>query len=113
MVDPQIYIPYKGAQVFDMNVPDYYVNIVVNFKCKEAPEGVEICKQYLPKYVLLSRSELEAKFDELNAYAEKCDAEQPVGVVENDHEIQYINYSGGKYLLNTLRRIILDARENP
>ena len=116
MVDPQIYIPYKGSQVFDMNVPDYYVNIVLNFKCREAPEGVEICKQYLPRYVLLTRSELRAKFDELLAYAEKCDAEEPVGAVENDPDVKYINYSGGKYLrktLNILKRIVLDAQENP
>ena len=116
MVDPQVYIPYKGAQIFDMNVPDYYVNIVLNFKCREAPEGVEICKQYLPRYVLLSRSELKAKFNELLAYAEKCDAEEPVGAVENDPDVKYINYSGGKYLrktLNILKRIVLDAQENP
>ncbi len=116
MVDPQIYIPYKGAQVFDMNVPDYFVNIVVNFKCREAPYGVEICKQYVPKYVLLSRSQLKAKYEELKAYAAKCDAEQSVGSVENAPDIKFINYSGGKYLqktLNILKKIVEDAEENP
>ena len=116
MVDPQIYIPYQGSQVFDMNVPDYFVNIVVNFKCREAPYGVEICKQYVPKYVLLSRSQLAEKYEELKAYAAKCDKEQSVGAVENAPDISYINYSGGKYLrktLNILKKIAEDAAENP
>jgi hypothetical protein len=59
---------------------------------------------------------LKAKFNELLAYAEKCDAEEPVGAVENDPDVKYINYSGGKYLrktLNILKRIVLDAQENP
>ena len=116
MIDPQIYIPYKGTQVFDMNVPDYYVNIVINFKCQEAPEGVEICKQYLPRYVLISRSQLAKKYEELKEYAAKCDAEQAVGSLENNSKIQFINYSGGKYLqktLNILKKIVEDAQENP
>ena len=116
MIDPQIYIPYKGSQVFDMQVPDYYVNIVLNFKCREAPVGVEICKQYVPRYVLLSRSELAQKYEELKAYAEKCDAEKPVGTVENNTNVSFINYSGGKYLqktLNILKKIVEDAKENP
>jgi len=116
MVDPQIYIPYKGSQVFDIDVPDYFVNIVVNFKCREAPFGVEICKQYVPKYVLLSRSQLAEKYEELKAYAAKCDKEQSVGTVENAPDISYINYSGGKYLqktLNILKKIVADAAENP
>ena len=116
MIDPQVYVPYKESQVFDMTVPDYYVNIVVNFKCQEAPEGVEICKQYVPKYVLLSRSQLKAKYEELKAYAAKCDAEQSVGSVENAPDIKFINYSGGKFLkktLNILKTIVEDAEENP
>lgn len=101
MMDPQVFVPYNGSTVENPVVPDFFVTVDVNFKCKES-ESVEFCKPFLPRYVLLTREQLLQKYEELKAYAAKCEAGQPVGELENDPSIKVYNYSSHVFLQKTL-----------
>ena len=114
MMDPQVFVPYNGSTVENPVVPDFFVSVDVNFKCKES-ESVEFCKPFLPRYVLLTREQLLQKYEELKAYAAKCEAGQPVGELENDPSIKVYNYSSHVFLqktLDILAKIKQDAEED-
>lgn len=101
MMDPQVFVPYNGSTVELPVVPDFFVSVDVNFKCKES-ESVEFCKPFLPRFVLLTHEQLFQKYEELKVYAAKCEAKQPVGELENDPSIKVYNYSSHVFLQKTL-----------
>lgn len=113
MVEPQVFVPYvktAATTVVDhAEVPDIFVSVNLRFTCRECPQGVEFNKAYLPKFVLLKHSELKEKYEQLQAYANKCSNEEAVGHLENKPEIPIYNYSSDVFLdktLYTLKKIL-------
>ncbi len=103
IMQPQVYFNYSSGnsiKLYNAQVPDYVVFVNVSFKSKG--KTYLFSQRFLPKVVAISSSELEAKYNELQKYADNCEQGVAINNLENNLNVEVKHSTGKQTIQKTL-----------
>ena len=101
---PQVFVPFeKGGAINDPVVPDFLVTVTITFKCDEG--CMQYSKTFVPEIRLIGHDDLGTKYDQLKAYSDLCEQEQPVGKLANNSSISVYDKHSDLFLRRTLKML--------
>ena len=107
ILSPQVYLPYTVGtdctKIYDGQMPDFVTVVTVVFKSQG--RTFMFSQRFLPKVVKINAADLNAKYSELAAYADKCKNGLPCGTVEQRSSVPVTHYDGNGGIYKTLKML--------
>lgn len=102
IISPQVYLPYDKSKgkLYRGEMPDFVVTVSVSFK--SGNRYFIFSQRFLPKIVNISAAALNAKYNELVNYSDKCKAGQDVNTLQNLPSVGVKHINGNTSIQKTL-----------
>ncbi len=102
IISPQVYLPYDTSKgkLYCGEMPDFVVTVSVSFK--SGNRNFIFSQRFLPKIVKISAADLNAKYNELKSYSDKCKAKQDVNTLQTKGSVGVKHINGDAGIQKTL-----------